>query len=142
MVVAPFSGASTSCHPSQAKTDLGDKGLSGLAKNFTLMDMESLDVNDFSRYTTDMIVEKLAECPICYEPYSSERTAINAGCGHTFCHNCINDVVEKAKSDIFTCPTCNQEFDVSKLELNEELVKTMKAVHLMREHAKSLANES
>jgi len=50
------------------------------------------------------------DCSICYECYDSfMRIPLILKCGHTFCKICIDNLIEKRRSQFkFYCPTCRQ----------------------------------
>jgi hypothetical protein len=42
--------------------------------------------------------EILLVCPVCLDPYVTERPAHTLSCGHALCHNCVEDMMATAAS--------------------------------------------
>lgn len=65
-------------------------------------------------------IEKLkcgqsAICKICSEPYVAPR---KTKCGHIFCRDCIESLIETEKaegSESISCPACNRDFGLSEI---------------------------
>lgn len=50
-------------------------------------------------------------CPICFEVFGGEVTAMTTTCGHIFCKTCINQVAKTVKK----CPTCRKAVNQKKI---------------------------
>ena len=50
----------------------------------------------------DDIVGQFAECVVCFQTYTDPYIT---KCGHTFCKDCISEVVNRQHK----CPVCNHE---------------------------------
>lgn len=59
-------------------------------------------------------ISKVCECVICTEVFK-EPTMTK--CGHTFCKDCISEVVSRMK----TCPVCKTDLKPDELMKNYEL---------------------
>lgn len=65
------------------------------------------------------------ECPICNEPFDSDRGVTSLSCNHTLCHHCVAGIMRQAKDPChLQCPYCRQTTPFTQLEikrLQEEL---------------------
>uniref|UniRef100_A0A914UME8 RING-type domain-containing protein n=1 Tax=Plectus sambesii TaxID=2011161 RepID=A0A914UME8_9BILA len=53
------------------------------------------------------------ECTICWGPYNSDsKCPRSIQCGHTFCTECIDQLIESQRNK-FSCPKCRKEFNIS-----------------------------
>ena len=81
-------------------------------------------------------LERMVECPICFESFGEEQPArvprILTGCGHTLCAGCVSEMLTKipgegrAHKDV-ECPTCRKVTAVpagksSRLPINYSLL--------------------
>jgi len=62
-------------------------------------------------------LERMVECPICFESFGEEQPArvprILTGCGHTLCAGCVSEMLTKIAGDgrahkDVECPTCRK----------------------------------
>mmetsp|Transcript_11266 Transcript_11266/g.27119 ORF Transcript_11266/g.27119 Transcript_11266/m.27119 type:complete len:965 (-) Transcript_11266:92-2986(-) len=51
--------------------------------------------------------QAMPECGICMEEFDQTEGTILKGCGHVFCNNCIQQVLERSNQK---CPYCRQDF--------------------------------
>lgn len=63
-------------------------------------------------------VERVMECPICYDEIEHPRTAM-LGCRHEFCRPCLEQHIEKNK---MTCPMCRGEIQQITIRRQEDYV--------------------
>ena len=75
------------------------------------------------------IVEKLATCSVCYETFKDPYIT---KCGHTYCKECISEVVNRQHR----CPLCHQNLQQADLIKNHEFGELLSNLIAEREKEK------
>lgn len=58
------------------------------------------------------------ECPICSEPFDTDRGVTSLSCNHTLCHHCVAGITRQAKDPCrLQCPFCRQNTPFTEWEI-------------------------
>lgn len=63
-------------------------------------------------------MERITECSICLNPFSSRKIPKSLNCGHTYCSDCIDDLIQNNRK---TCPFCLREIQIDSISINYAL---------------------
>lgn len=74
------------------------------------------------------------ECKVCFEAYDqSYRRPRNLPCGHTFCTQCIDNVLKEGRVNCPTCRSNHEAIHATQFPINygmEELIANIKAMNV------------
>ena len=63
-------------------------------------------------------MERITECSICLNPFSSIKLPKSLSCGHSYCSDCIDDLI---RSNRQTCPFCSRQILIESISINYAL---------------------
>lgn len=79
------------------------------------------------------IIKKMKEDTTCSICLQLMRVPSSINCGHNFCHQCIEDIIEN--QDVWSqqryCPLCRRMFDKNSLRPNKQLENLIETIELM-----------